>query len=124
MRHLSRGGDRAEHKRYPVKIPPGVKDGTRVRQAGKGQGGVRGGKAGDLIVITRVTPSRVFDRKGDDLSIEVPVTISRGGLGAQIEIPTIDGRVKLKVPPARRTGVRCGCRARGRRSSRSRAAAT
>jgi molecular chaperone DnaJ len=93
-----------ERKRYPVKIPPGVKDGTRVRQAGKGQGGVRGGKPGDLIVITRVTPSRVFVRNGDDLSLEVPVTITEAALGAQIEIPTIDGRVKLKVPAGSQDG--------------------
>jgi molecular chaperone DnaJ len=93
-----------EHKRYQVKIPPGVKDGTRVRQAGKGQAGPRGGKPGDLIVITRVMPSRIFDRKGDDLSIDVPVTISEAALGAQIEIPTIDGRVKLKVPAGSQDG--------------------
>ncbi len=93
-----------EHKRYPVKIPPGVKNGTRVRQAGKGQAGLRGGKPGDLIVITRVTPSRIFERKGDDLSIDVPVTISEAALGAQIEIPTIDGRVKLKVPAGSQEG--------------------
>jgi molecular chaperone DnaJ len=93
-----------EHKRYTVKIPPGVKDGTRVRQAGKGQAGLRGGKPGDLIVITRVTPSRIFERNGDDLSIDVPVTISEAALGAPIEIPTIDGRVKLKVPPGSQDG--------------------
>ncbi len=93
-----------EHKRYQVKIPPGVKDGTRVRQAGKGQAGPRGGKPGDLIVITRVMPSRIFERKGDDLSIDVPVTISEAALGAQIEIPTIDGRVKLKVPAGSQDG--------------------
>ena len=93
-----------ERKRYPVKIPPGVKDGTRVRQPGKGQGGVRGGKAGDLIVITRVTPSRVYVRSGDDLSLEVPVTITEAALGAQIEIPTIDGKVKLKVPAGTQDG--------------------
>ena len=93
-----------EHKRYQVKIPPGVKDGTRVRQAGKGQAGPRGGKPGDLIVITRVMPSRIFERKGDDLSIDVPVTISEAALGAQIEIPTIDGRVKLTVPAGSQDG--------------------
>jgi molecular chaperone DnaJ len=100
----SGAGTVPEHKRYPVKIPPGVKDGTRVRQAGKGQAGPRGGKPGDLIVITRVTPSRIFERKGDDLSIDVPVTISEAALGAQIEIPTIDGRVKLKVPAGSQDG--------------------
>ena len=100
----SGAGTVAAHKRYSVKIPPGVKDGTRVRQAGKGQGGVRGGKPGDLIVITRVTPSRVFVRNGDDLSIDVPVTITEAALGAQIEIPTIDGRVKLTVPAGSQDG--------------------
>ena len=88
----------------PCPTCSGVKDGTRVRQAGKGQAGLRGGKPGDLIVITRVTPSRIFERKGDDLSIDVPVTISEAALGAQIEIPTIDGRVKLKVPAGSQDG--------------------
>lgn len=97
-------GSRPVHKRYPVKIPAGVKDGTRVRQAGKGQAGARGGKPGDLIVITRVTPSRLYVRQGDDLSLDVPVTITEAALGTRIEIPTIDGRVKLTVPPGSQDG--------------------
>jgi len=97
-------GTTSARKRYPVKIPPGVKDGTRVRQAGKGQAGLRGGKSGDLIVITRVTPSRIFVRNGDDLALDVPVTIAEAALGAQIEIPTIDGRVKLTVPGGSQDG--------------------
>jgi molecular chaperone DnaJ len=87
-----------------VKIPAGVKDGTRIRMPGKGQGGVRSGKPGDLYVITRVSPSRIFQRRGDDLSLDVPVTFAEAALGAQVEIPTIDGRVKLTVPAGSQDG--------------------
>ncbi|MFN8110756.1 MAG: molecular chaperone DnaJ [Thermoleophilia bacterium] len=97
-------GSVAARRRYTVKIPPGVKDGTRIRMAGKGQAGTRGAKAGDLFVITRITPSRIFSRHNDDLAIEVPVTFAEAALGAQVEIPTMDGRVKLTVPAGSQDG--------------------
>ena len=65
-----------------------MKDGTRIRLKGKGQAGTRGGPAGDLEVVTRVAPSRLYTRKGDDLVIEVPVTFAEAALGAQVEVPT------------------------------------
>ena len=95
------GGSGNTHSRtqISVKIPPGVKDGTRIRMKGKGQAGTRGGPPGDLQVITRVSPSSLYTRKGDDLIVNVPVTFPEAALGAQVEVPTIDRkRVKLTVP--------------------------
>ena len=71
-------------KRYTVKVPPGVKNGTRIRLKGKGEPGIAGGPAGDLHVITHVTPSKQYTRRGDaDLVVDVPVTYSQAALGAQ-----------------------------------------
>ena len=92
-------GTTSTRSQIKVKIPAGVKDGTRIRVKGRGQAGSRGGPAGDLYVVTRVAPSRLFTRKGDDLVINVPVTFAEAALGAQVEVPTLDGRVKLTVPP-------------------------
>lgn len=93
-------GNTTARTQIKVKIPAGAKDGTRIRLKGKGQAGVRGGPPGDLEVITRVAPSPLYGRRGDDLLINVPITFPEAALGAQVEVPTIDGkRVKLTVPP-------------------------
>jgi molecular chaperone DnaJ len=92
-------GQTSTRSQIKVKIPAGVKDGTRIRLKGKGQAGVRGGPAGDLNVVTRVAPSPLYTRSGDDLVLNVPVTFAEAALGAQVEVPTLDGRVKLTVPP-------------------------
>jgi molecular chaperone DnaJ len=93
-------------KRYTVKIPPGVKDGTRIRLKGKGEPGIGGGPPGDLHVITHVTPSKRYTRRGEaDLVVEVPVTYSEAALGSSVEVPTPYGeRLAVKVAPGSETG--------------------
>ena len=92
-------------KKYRVNIPAGVKDGSRVRLAGKGLPGRNGGPAGDLYVVTRVTSSPVFVRKGDHVEVEVPITFPEAARGAEVEVPTLDGRKKLRVPAGTKSGT-------------------
>jgi molecular chaperone DnaJ len=91
-------------KPVTVQIPPGVTDGGKIRFKGKGESGVAGGPAGDLYVITRIKPHRYFTREGADVALELPVTVAEAALGAQLEIPTPTGRVKLKVAPGTQDG--------------------
>jgi len=92
-------------KKYRVNIPAGVRDGSRVRLAGKGEPGRFGGEPGDLYVVTRVMPSPVFERKGDHVEVEVPLTIPEAIRGAEVEVPTLQGRKKLRVPAGTQHGT-------------------
>ncbi|MBA3300398.1 MAG: molecular chaperone DnaJ [Thermoleophilaceae bacterium] len=92
-------------KRYKVNIPPGVREGSRVRLAGKGEPGQRGGPSGDLYVITRVAESPVFKRKGANLEVEVPITIVEAIRGDTIEVPTLSGRKRIRVPAGTQHGT-------------------
>lgn len=87
-----------------VKIPPGVDNGTKVRVTGKGGAGIRGGRAGDLYIVIAVRPHPFFERRGDDLHCEVPVTVSEGVLGARIEVPTMDGIASMTIPAGTQGG--------------------
>jgi molecular chaperone DnaJ len=92
-------------KRFRVNIPAGVKEGSRIRVPGKGEAGARGGPAGDLYVVTHVDPSPAFKRKGDNLEVEVPLTIPEALLGAEVRVPTLDGSKTLRVKPGTRHGA-------------------
>ncbi len=92
-------------KRYRVNIPAGVRDGSRVRLAGKGEAGPRGGPPGDLYVITRVGESPIFARKGDHVEVEVPITIPEAIRGATIEVPTLSATKRIRVPPGTQHGT-------------------
>ncbi len=92
-------------KKYRVNIPAGVREGSRVRLAGKGEPGRRGGAAGDLYVLTHVETSPVFTRKGENVEVEVPLTIPEAIRGAEVEVPTLQGRKKLRVPPGTKHGT-------------------
>src|SRR5579884_1741701 len=96
-----------------VRIPPGAQTGSRLRVAGKGNAGVLGGPPGDLYITVRVQDHPFFHRSGDNIEVEVPITVSEAGLGAKIEVPTIDGRALLKIPQGTQNGQRFRLRERG-----------
>jgi molecular chaperone DnaJ len=101
-----------------VRIPAGIANGARVRVAGKGHAGVRGGAPGDLFLDVEVKPHPYFQRVDDDIHLVVPIAIHEAGLGARIEVPTPDGPVRLRVPPGTQSGQRFRLRERGVRSPR------
>jgi len=96
-----------------IRIKAGTRDGQRIRIAGKGNAGVRGGAAGDLYVIIRIDNHPLFQRDGDDIHIVVPVTAVEAALGSKIEVPTIDGRSMLKIPPGTQSGQKLRLRDKG-----------
>jgi molecular chaperone DnaJ len=96
-----------------VRMPAGVQTGSRVRVAGHGNAGTHGAPPGDLYIITEVQPHPYFDRRGDDLYTVVPITVSEAALGAKIEVPTLDGRSLLRVPPGTNSGQKLRLREKG-----------
>jgi molecular chaperone DnaJ len=109
------GGSGHTERRAPLKvrIPPGADDGSTLRIEGKGAPGAQAGPAGDLVIETRVRPHRLFRRDGLDLSLDLPVRLDEAYLGAQVEVPTLDGPVKLTIPPRSRPGARLRLRGKG-----------
>jgi molecular chaperone DnaJ len=96
-----------------VKIPAGIKDGATIRLAGKGGPGRNGGPPGDLLVTVSVEPHRLFARRGNDLTLTVPVTFSEATLGTKVDVPTMDGQVTLKIPAGTTSGKTFRVRGKG-----------
>jgi molecular chaperone DnaJ len=96
-----------------VRIPAGVDTGSRVRIPKKGGGGRLGAEAGDLFIITNVGKHRFFTRKGDNIYVTVPITVSEAALGAKIEVPTVEGKAQLRIPPGTQSGQKFRLRERG-----------
>jgi molecular chaperone DnaJ len=114
-----RGGGRIEVTHtLSVKIPPGVDNGDRIRLSGKGESGANGAPSGDLYVQVQIKPHSIFEREGNDLYCEVPISFAMVALGGEIEVPTLDGRVNLKVPSETQTGRLFRVRGKGVKSVR------
>jgi molecular chaperone DnaJ len=104
--HACHGAGRRERaNKIKLKIPPGVDTGARLRSAGNGEGGIRGGPAGNLYVVLHVRPHEIFQRDGDDLICEVPISFVQAALGAEIEVPTLTGKANIRIPAGSQTGT-------------------
>jgi molecular chaperone DnaJ len=108
-----------QHKTLAVKIPAGVDEGDRIRLSGEGEAGMNGGPSGDLYVVIHLKPHAVFTRDHNDLHCEMPISISAAALGGDIEIPTLDGYAKIKVPGGTQTGQMFRLRGKGIKGVRS-----
>jgi molecular chaperone DnaJ len=108
-----------KQKTLSVKIPAGVDEGDRIRLSGEGESGVNGGPPGDLYVVIRLKPHQVFTRDGSDLHCEMPVSFTMAALGGELEIPTLDGSAKLRIPAETQTGKVFRLRSKGIKSVRS-----
>jgi molecular chaperone DnaJ len=104
---------------FEVRIPPGVDTGSRVRVPGKGNAGAGGGPSGDLYIVTEVEPHPIFERKGDNIYVKVPVTVAEAALGAKVEVPTLVGPSTIKIPPGTQSGQKLRLRGKGAPSLRS-----
>jgi molecular chaperone DnaJ len=107
-----------EAETIDVRIPAGVGTGSRVRVPGHGNAGKLGGQTGDLYIITEVEPHPYFERRGDDIHTVVPITVTEASLGTKIEVPTIDGRALLRIPPGTSSGQKFRLRGKGVTSAR------
>jgi molecular chaperone DnaJ len=101
------------------RIKAGTRDGQRIRLQGKGNAGINGGPPGDLFLIVRTGTHPVFTRVGDDIQLTVPVTVAEAALGAKVDVPTIDGRAQLKIPPGTQSGQKLRMRERGVESAQN-----
>jgi molecular chaperone DnaJ len=107
-----------ETRTLSVHIPAGVDNGDRIRLTGQGEAGPAGGEAGDLYVEVRVREHAIFQREGSNLYCELPIRISQAALGAELPVPTLDGEVKIVIPPETQTGQQFTLRGRGVKSVR------
>jgi molecular chaperone DnaJ len=106
-------GSVSKTKKLSVKVPKGVEDGDRIRLSGEGEAGRNGGPPGDLYVETRVNAHKIFHRDGADLFYEVPISFGTAALGGEIELPTLDGHVSLKIPAGTQSGKKFRLRGKG-----------
>ena len=106
-------GDTTKERTLTVRVPSGVKDGQRIRLAGRGSPGERGGPAGDLLVLAHVAPHKVFGRKDEHLTLTLPITYPEAALGADVSVPTLDGPVTLRIPPGTANGRTFRVKGRG-----------
>ncbi|WP_420977104.1 molecular chaperone DnaJ [Bacillus vallismortis] len=102
-----------KRKKISVTIPAGVDDGQQLRLSGQGEPGVNGGPAGDLFVVFHVRAHEFFERDGDDIYCEMPLTFAQAALGDEVEVPTLHGKVKLKIPAGTQTGTKFRLRGKG-----------
>ncbi len=109
-------GRRDRTSKVTLRIPPGVDNGTRLRSTGNGESGVRGGPHGDLYVVLHVKPHEIFERDGDDLLCEAPISFVQAALGAELEVPTLGGSAHIKVPAGTQTGTIFRLKGRGIRN--------
>ena len=100
-------GRAATEVKLKVKVPPGVEEGTRIRYTGEGDAGRTGGPKGDLYVILSIRPHDFFERHGHDLHCVIPISFPQAALGAEFEIPGIDGPVNIKIPEGTQSGGSC-----------------
>lgn len=107
------GGETLRNRRINVKIPAGVTTGSKIRLAGEGGRGVRGGPDGDLILVLRVHPHKFFSREGDDIHVKLPVSFVEAALGAKISVPTVKGSVSLTLPAGTQSGQKFRLRGQG-----------
>ena len=108
-----------DSKTISVKVPEGVDNGDRIRLSGEGEAGEQSGPPGDLYVHINVKPHPIFERDGTDLYCDVPISFPTAALGGELEVPTLDGKVKLKIPPETQSGKMFRLRSKGVRSVRS-----
>ncbi len=106
-------GVRTRREALKVRIPPGVDTGSRVRLGGKGRAGRNGGPPGDLYIVTQVEPHAFFRRIGDNIYCTVPITVAEAALGTRIEVPTIDGKARIRIPPGTENGQKFRLRGKG-----------
>jgi len=106
-------GKLRKRKKINVKIPAGIDNGQQIRVTGKGEAGINGGPAGDLYVVVRVKDHEFFHREGDDIICEMPLTFAQVALGDEVEVPTVQGKVKLKIPAGTQTGTEFRLKGKG-----------
>ena len=122
LQKASNGPGLSSTETIDVNVPPGVADGSRIRLSGKGDSGLNGGPPGDLYISIRVRPHPLFEREGDSLRIEMPITVREAMQGAEVSVPTLEGTVQLKIPPGTKSGQVLRLKGKGVRNLKTKVA--